>query len=230
MEPKDRRKVDDFILYGMAAATQAVRDSRLGAGHRRGPRAHRGDDRLGHRRAEQTIAETAVLIKEKGPKRVSPFFIPGSADQPGLGAGLDQVRLQGAEPCGGDGLFHRRPCHRRCGAADHAGRCRRDGGGRRGKPDLRNRHRRVQRLQGAVDQARATSRKKPAVPMTPTATALSWARAPAWWCWRNTNMRKRARREDLCRGAGLWPVGRRLSHHRAQPRMATAGSGRCRRR
>ena len=27
MEPKDRRKVDDFILYGMAAAVQAVRDS-----------------------------------------------------------------------------------------------------------------------------------------------------------------------------------------------------------
>src|SRR5690606_822693 len=27
MEPKDRRKVDDFILYGMAAAEQAVRDS-----------------------------------------------------------------------------------------------------------------------------------------------------------------------------------------------------------
>lgn len=77
MEPKDRRKVDDFILYGMAAATQAVRDagwepedeeSRLRTGVMIGS----GIGGL------QTIAETALLIKEKGPKRVSPFFIPGS--------------------------------------------------------------------------------------------------------------------------------------------------------
>ncbi|WBU61826.1 beta-ketoacyl-ACP synthase II [Paracoccus albus] len=77
MEPKDRRKVDDFILYGMAAATQAVRDAgvedlsddeKLRAGVMIGS----GIGGL------TTIAETAVLIKEKGPKRVSPFFIPGS--------------------------------------------------------------------------------------------------------------------------------------------------------
>jgi len=35
MEPKDRRKVDDFILYGMAAAEQAVRDSGWDARGRR---------------------------------------------------------------------------------------------------------------------------------------------------------------------------------------------------
>ncbi len=77
MEAKDRRKVDDFILYGMAAATQAVRDagwepadeeSRLRTGVMIGS----GIGGL------QTIAETAVLLKEKGPKRISPFFIPGS--------------------------------------------------------------------------------------------------------------------------------------------------------
>lgn len=77
MEPKDRRKVDDFILYGMAAAVQAVEDSgwkpatkeefestgvMIGAG-------------IG---GLASIAETAVLIKERGPKRVSPFFIPGA--------------------------------------------------------------------------------------------------------------------------------------------------------
>ncbi len=77
MEPKDQRKVDDFILYGMAAAVQAVRDA--------------GWDDISEAEKLRTgvmigsgiggltsIAETAVLIKEKGPKRVSPFFIPGA--------------------------------------------------------------------------------------------------------------------------------------------------------
>ncbi len=77
MEPKERRKVDDFILYGMAAATQAVRDA--------------GWDAPGEDEALRTgvmigsgigglnsIANTAVLIAERGPRRVSPFFIPGS--------------------------------------------------------------------------------------------------------------------------------------------------------
>lgn len=77
MEPKERRKVDDFILYGVAAATQAVKDAgwepedeeeRLRTGVMIGS----GIGGL------STIAETAVLIKERGPKRVSPFFIPAS--------------------------------------------------------------------------------------------------------------------------------------------------------
>jgi 3-oxoacyl-[acyl-carrier-protein] synthase II len=77
MEPKDQRKVDDFIIYGMAAAVQAVRDAgwedpsedeKLRTGVMIGS----GIGGL------STIAETAILIKEKGPKRVSPFFIPGA--------------------------------------------------------------------------------------------------------------------------------------------------------
>jgi 3-oxoacyl-[acyl-carrier-protein] synthase II len=77
MEPKDRRKVDDFILYAMAAAVQAVADS--------GWTPETEEDReatgvmIGSGIGGLTsIAETAVLIKERGPKRVSPFFIPGS--------------------------------------------------------------------------------------------------------------------------------------------------------
>ena len=77
MEPKDQRKVDDFIIYGMTAAVQAVQDS--------GWVPETEDDRcrtgvmIGSGIGGLTsIAETAVLIKEKGPKRVSPFFIPGS--------------------------------------------------------------------------------------------------------------------------------------------------------
>lgn len=77
MELRQQRKVDDFILYGMAAAEQAVRDA--------GWRPEGDGDRLrtgvmigSGIGGLSSIAETAILIKEKGPRRVSPFFIPGS--------------------------------------------------------------------------------------------------------------------------------------------------------
>ncbi len=77
MEPKDQRKVDDFILYGMAAAEQAVRDSGWE------PKTSVDFERTGVMIGSgigglTSIADTAVLIKERGPKRVSPFFIPGA--------------------------------------------------------------------------------------------------------------------------------------------------------
>ncbi len=77
MEPKDRRKVDDFILYGMAAAQMAVEDSGWM------PEDDEGRERTGVMIGSgigglNSIAETALLIKEKGPRRVSPFFIPGA--------------------------------------------------------------------------------------------------------------------------------------------------------
>ncbi|MCH2078073.1 MAG: beta-ketoacyl-ACP synthase II [Rhodobacteraceae bacterium] len=77
MAPKERRKVDDFILYGLAAAQQAVTDSAWEARSpeeqfRTGVMIGSGIGGL------SSIADTAVLIKERGPRRVSPFFIPGS--------------------------------------------------------------------------------------------------------------------------------------------------------
>ncbi|MDJ0638215.1 MAG: beta-ketoacyl-ACP synthase II [Paracoccaceae bacterium] len=77
MEPKEQRKVDEFILYGLAAAEQAVTD----AGWR--PRDTESLERTGVMIGSgigglQTIAETAVLLKERGPRRVSPFFIPSA--------------------------------------------------------------------------------------------------------------------------------------------------------
>jgi len=77
MEPKDRRKVDDFILYGMAAAQMAVED----AGWM--PEDDEGRERTGVMIGSgigglNSIAETALLIRDKGPRRVSPFFIPGA--------------------------------------------------------------------------------------------------------------------------------------------------------
>lgn len=77
MEPKDRRKVDDFILYGIAASVQAVRDAGW-----ENPSAEEAlrtgvfiGSGIGGLRA---IEETTLLIHERGPRRVSPFFIPGA--------------------------------------------------------------------------------------------------------------------------------------------------------
>jgi len=77
MEPKEQRKVDDFILYGVAAATQAVQDSGWTPDteddfHRTGVLIGSGIGGL------DSIAKTAITLKEKGPRRVSPFFIPGA--------------------------------------------------------------------------------------------------------------------------------------------------------
>ncbi|MCC6007296.1 MAG: beta-ketoacyl-ACP synthase II [Rhodobacteraceae bacterium] len=77
MAPKEARKVDDFILYGMAAAEQAVRDAGWTpqdeeARLRTGVMIGSGIGGLG------TIAETTLLLRDRGPRRVSPFFIPGA--------------------------------------------------------------------------------------------------------------------------------------------------------
>jgi len=77
MAAKDRRKVDDFILYGVTAAEQAVTD----AGWK--PEAEADRVRTGVMIGSgigglTSIAETAILLKERGPRRVSPFFIPGA--------------------------------------------------------------------------------------------------------------------------------------------------------
>lgn len=74
---KDQKKIDDFILYGIAAADMAVRDAGWtpeddDALERTGVMIGSGIGGL------SSIADTAVMIKEKGPRRVSPFFIPGA--------------------------------------------------------------------------------------------------------------------------------------------------------
>jgi len=76
MEPKDQRKVDEFIVYAVAAATEAIKTSGIvldtdDQQERAGVLIGSGIGGL------NGIAETAVLLKEKGPRRVSPFFIPG---------------------------------------------------------------------------------------------------------------------------------------------------------
>jgi 3-oxoacyl-[acyl-carrier-protein] synthase II len=77
MEPKDQRRYDDFILYAVAAAEQAMRDSGWQAKTdeeqcRTGVLVGSGIGGL------PSIEATSILLNEKGPRRVSPFFIPGS--------------------------------------------------------------------------------------------------------------------------------------------------------
>ena len=77
MEKKEQRKVDLFILYGVAAAKQAIVDSGWiasdeNAQNRTGVIIGSGIGGLG------SIADTANLLKARGPRRISPFFIPGS--------------------------------------------------------------------------------------------------------------------------------------------------------
>jgi len=76
MEPKEQRKVDDFIIYAVAAADQALADSGVEA--KTAEQQERAGVLIGSGIGGlQGIAETAILLKEKGPRRVSPFFIPG---------------------------------------------------------------------------------------------------------------------------------------------------------
>jgi 3-oxoacyl-[acyl-carrier-protein] synthase II len=76
MEPKEQRKVDEFIVYAMCAARQALDD----AGWR--PESYEDQTNTGVLIGSgiggiEGIAAMAVVLHEKGPRRVSPFFIPG---------------------------------------------------------------------------------------------------------------------------------------------------------
>src|SRR5215217_690214 len=76
MEPKDQRKVDDFIIFAMCAARQALDDADWHPSTE--------DDKCATGTLIGSgigglsgIADTALLLKERGPRKVSPFFIPG---------------------------------------------------------------------------------------------------------------------------------------------------------
>ena len=76
MEPKEQRRVDDFIVYGLAAATQALKDAgwapktyeeQIESGVMIGS----GIGGLGG------IYDASITLRDRGPRRISPFFIPG---------------------------------------------------------------------------------------------------------------------------------------------------------
>src|SRR5499427_263917 len=76
MEPKEQRKVDDFIIFAMCAARQALDDAGCA------PTTYDEEIAIGVMIGSGIggvagIAETAIVLKERGPRCVSPFFIPG---------------------------------------------------------------------------------------------------------------------------------------------------------
>lgn len=76
MDTKEQRKVDPFIIFAMAAASQAIADAGVEPKteeekHRIGTLIGSGIGGIGG------IYETSIILHEKGPRRVSPFFIPG---------------------------------------------------------------------------------------------------------------------------------------------------------
>ncbi|WP_119419550.1 beta-ketoacyl-ACP synthase II [Desertibaculum subflavum] len=76
MEPKEQRKVDDFIIYAVGAASQAWEDA--GIEFRSEQEKERAGVLIGSGIGGLPgIEEAAITLKEKGPRRLSPFFIPG---------------------------------------------------------------------------------------------------------------------------------------------------------
>ncbi len=76
MDPKEQRRVDDFIIYGMSAATQALRDADWA------PRTYEEEIETGVLIGSGIgglggIYDASITLHEKGPRRISPFFIPG---------------------------------------------------------------------------------------------------------------------------------------------------------
>jgi len=77
VEPKEQRKIDDFIIYGIAAAIEAVENS----GWK--PQGEEDQNRTGVLIGSgigglETIYQTSILMNDRGPRRVSPFFIPSA--------------------------------------------------------------------------------------------------------------------------------------------------------
>jgi len=150
MEPKEQRKVDDFIIFAMAAAEQAIKDSGFTADtvekqETTGVLIGAGIGGL------SGIADTSLLLKEKGPRRVSPFFIPGRLIN--LAGGYVSIRhgLKGPNHAVVTACATGTHAIGDVGAACRAGGCGSDGGGRYGEPDLPDRHGRVHCLPRALD-------------------------------------------------------------------------------
>lgn len=76
LPPKDARRMDTFIQYGMAAGIEAFRDSGIEV-------TEENAERIGVSIGSgiggmQTIEETDALFHESGPRKISPFFVPGT--------------------------------------------------------------------------------------------------------------------------------------------------------
>lgn len=223
MEPKEQKRVDDFIIYAMAAASQAVEDSgwkpedeedqiRTGVMIGSGIGGLRG------------IAETALLLAEKGPRRISPFFIPGRLIN--LASGYVSIKY------GLKGPNHSvvTACSTGAHAIGDASRLIALGDAEvmvAGGTESASTASAWPASSPAVPCRPGSTTSRPAHrdPMTATGTDLSWARAQAWWFSKNSGMPRPVAPGFMPKSpvTGFRATPITLPH---RPRTAMAASGR----
>ena len=191
MEPKEQRKIDDFILYAVAAAAQALADagwkpSTYEEQIKTGVLIGSGIGGLGG------IAETAIVLKEKGPRRVSPFFIPGRLINLAGGYVSIQHGLKGPNHAVVTACSTGTHAIGDAGAPGRAWKMPKSWS--RGAPNRRS----IASASpdsppaGPYPRISTTGQSKPRGPTIRTATVSSWARAPAVSSSKPTNTPRRA--------------------------------------
>ena len=191
MEPKEQRKVDEFIVYAMCAAKQALDD----AGWK--PESH--DDQCASGvmigsgiGGAGGIADTGVLLKERGPRRVSPFFVPGRIINMASGYVSIEHGLKGPNSAVVTA------CSTGSHAIGDAGRMIALGdadvmvAGGDGIPDQPHFDGGLRRLRALFRRRSTTIRHAPRGLTTKTAMVSCWPRALVWSCLRNTITLRRA--------------------------------------
>ena len=178
MEAKERRKVDPFIVYAMAAADQALKDADWA------PLDYDDQIRSGVLIGSGIggllgIEEAAITLRDRGPRRISPFFIPGRLIN--LASGYVSIRHKLKGPNHAVVTACSTGAHAigdaaRLIALDDADVMVAGGTEIAGRPTG---PRRVLLGARAVDRLQRPADRGLRAPTTATVTASSWARAPA---------------------------------------------------
>ena len=173
----------------------------------------------------QGIEKTSLLFAEKGPRRVSPFFIPGRLINLASGYVSIEHGLKGPNHAVVTACSTGAHAIGDASRLDRARRCRCDGRRRHRVAGLPAGDRRLRRLPGAVDQFQRPAASRPRAPMTATATASSWARARASWCSRSSSTPRRAARKIYAEIIGYGLSGD--AYHITAPAEDGDGAYRC---
>ena len=202
---------------------QAVEDSGWKPSRRGKPQPHRRDDRLGHRRPADDLRDLDLVLKERGPRRVSPFFIPSALIN--LASGQVSIKY------GFKGPNH--SVVTACATGAHAHRRRRAPDPARATPT--SWWRAAPRPRSAASASPASTPARRCRPTSTTrrprrrgrgtsgATASSWARARASSCWRSTSTPRSAAPRSTPRSSATACRATPITSPR-RPRTATAPS------